>query len=123
MCPEMHDSARGAAPIAARACTIGHGRNLHGLQGLRSCFPLDPPIALDGDVPDAARVVDGKNCQSVPVLLVRNLPPGRQHVDDHHSFGRFPGLARTLAVGTAFALTGSTARWRRTRRQREGKAS
>lgn len=123
MCAEMHGSAIASTADPARPCTPVRRRNLHTSQEFGSCSRLDLPIALHGDNRAGARVVDGENCHRLSVLSVRILPTARHRTDDHHSFGRFRGPARTLAVGTAFALTGSTARRSRTLGQREGKAS
>ena len=119
----MHESAIRFVAGAARPCTTLPHAKLHSSHEFGSCDAANRPIHLVAmkNVSPAGR--DGKNCQSVSVLSVRNLPAGRRPNGIRHSFGRFPARARTLGVGTAFALPGSRAGLSVTLRQREGKAS
>lgn len=119
----MRRSARGLVRGGARACTALPPAKLHSSHEFGSCEgaigPIQP-VAMKNLSPERR---DGKNCQSVSVLSVPKLPTGRRLAGIRHSFGRFPARARTLGVGTAFALPGSRAGSSVTLRQREGKAS
>ena len=119
----MHESATGFVTGAARPCTALPHAKLHNSHEFGSCDSATRPIYLVAMKNVNLERCDGKNCQSVSVLSVRNLPIGRHPNGIRHSFGRFPARARTLGVGTAFALSGSRAGLSVTLRQREGKAS
>ena len=119
----MHESAIGFVTGPARPCTALPHAKLHSSHEFGSCDSATRPIYLVAMKNVSLERRDGKNCQSVSVLSVRNLPSGRHPNGIRHSFGRFPARARTLGVGTAFALPGSRAGLSVTLRQREGKAS
>ena len=119
----MHRSAIGFVTGDARPCTALPPAKLHSSHEFGSCDRAIRPIDLVTMKYVTLGLHDGKNCQPVSVLSVPNLPSGRQPAGIRHSFGRFPARARTLGVGTAFALSGSRAGSTVTFRQREGKAS